>query len=150
MRGVADPATEPRRCENPGDAQSTFDALASTDKELYWIEGTTKRFKDGYNWFGARPGAVWNWPSAIFDAFYSWSVQNHVPAMIAETGCLEDPADPGRKAAWFKQADGWLHTHPNVKAFVYFNTTVRWPWFVDTSPQSLEAWRALANDPLLR
>jgi hypothetical protein len=33
---------------------------------------------------------------------------------------------------------------------VYFNTAMRWPWFVDTSPQSLEAFRALANDPLLR
>lgn len=41
--------------ENPDDAQSTFDALGSTDKELHWIEGTTKRFEDGYNWFGRHP-----------------------------------------------------------------------------------------------
>jgi pimeloyl-ACP methyl ester carboxylesterase len=40
---------------NPTDAQSTFDALGSNDKELYWIEGTTKRFEDGYNWFGLIP-----------------------------------------------------------------------------------------------
>jgi esterase/lipase len=44
--------------ENPSDAQSTFDALASNDKELHWIEGTTKRFKDGYNWFGRQPEKV--------------------------------------------------------------------------------------------
>lgn len=44
--------------ENPGDAQSTFDALGSTDKELFWIEGTTRRFEDGYNWFGRHPGKV--------------------------------------------------------------------------------------------
>lgn len=43
---------------NPSDAQSTFDALASTDKELHWIEGTTKRFEDGYNWFGRHPEKV--------------------------------------------------------------------------------------------
>jgi len=27
---------------------------------------------------------------------------------------------------------------------------VRWPWFVDTSSQSLQAFSALANDPLFR
>jgi hypothetical protein len=70
--------------------------------------------------------------------------------MITETGCLEDPGDPGRKAGWFNDADAWLHTHPDIKAFVYFNTTVRWPWFVDTSSQSLQAFSALANDPLFR
>jgi hypothetical protein len=105
---------------------------------------------DGYNYAGAKAGAQWRTVDAIFSSFYAWSVQHHLPAMIAETGCLEDPADPGRKAAWFNEADGWLHTHPDIKAFVYFNTTVRWPWFVDTSAQSLQAFTALANDPLLR
>jgi hypothetical protein len=70
--------------------------------------------------------------------------------MITETGCLEDHNDPARKAEWFKDADAWLHAHPDIRAFVYFNTTVRWPWWVDTSPQSLQAFRALAHDPLLR
>lgn len=50
---------------NPTDAQSTFDALASTDKELYWIEGTPHRFKDGYNWFGRHPEKV----IAFFDKY---------------------------------------------------------------------------------
>ncbi|WP_374033742.1 alpha/beta hydrolase family protein [Bdellovibrio bacteriovorus] len=43
---------------NPADAQHTFDLLGSTEKELYWIEGTTKRFEDGYNWFGRHPQKV--------------------------------------------------------------------------------------------
>jgi hypothetical protein len=51
--------------ENPDDAQSTFDALASTEKELHWIEGTTKRFEDGYNWFGRHPDKV----LAFFDKY---------------------------------------------------------------------------------
>jgi hypothetical protein len=105
---------------------------------------------DGYNYAFAKAGARWRTVADLFDSFSAWSVEKHLPAMITETGCLEDPADPGRKAAWFNQADVWLHTHPDIKAFVYFNTAMRWPWFVDTSPQSLEAWRALANDPLLR
>lgn len=44
--------------KNPEDAQKTFDLLGSKEKELVWIEGTTRRFKDGYNWFGRNPEKV--------------------------------------------------------------------------------------------
>ncbi len=40
--------------DNPADGQKTFDMLGSTEKELFWIEGTTRRF-DGYNYFGNHP-----------------------------------------------------------------------------------------------
>lgn len=43
---------------NPEDAQKTFDLLGSREKELFWIEGTTRRFEDGYNWFGRYPDRV--------------------------------------------------------------------------------------------
>lgn len=43
---------------NPEDAQKTFDLLGSTEKELIWIEGTTRRFKDGYNYFGRHPEKI--------------------------------------------------------------------------------------------
>jgi hypothetical protein len=36
----------------------TFDLLASNEKELFWIEGTTRRFKDGYNYFGRHPERI--------------------------------------------------------------------------------------------
>ncbi|MCD0459542.1 alpha/beta hydrolase family protein [Roseiconus lacunae] len=44
--------------KNPEDAQKTFDLLASKEKELVWIENTTRRFKDGYNYFGRHPEKV--------------------------------------------------------------------------------------------
>lgn len=40
---------------NPEDGQKTFDLLGAKEKEIFWIEGTTRRFKDGYNWFGREP-----------------------------------------------------------------------------------------------
>ncbi len=43
---------------NPEDAQKTFDLLGSKEKELFWIQGTTRRFKDGYNHFGRHPEKV--------------------------------------------------------------------------------------------
>jgi hypothetical protein len=32
--------------------------LTPNEKELFWIEGTTRRFKDGYNYFGRHPEKV--------------------------------------------------------------------------------------------
>lgn len=43
---------------NPEDGQKTFDLLGSEEKELLWIEGTTKRFRDGYNYFGKNPDKI--------------------------------------------------------------------------------------------
>jgi hypothetical protein len=43
---------------NPEEAQKTFDLLGSNEKELLWIEGTTRRFSDGYNYFGRHPEKV--------------------------------------------------------------------------------------------
>ncbi len=43
---------------NPEDAQKTFDLLGSKEKELLLIEGTTKRFRDGYNYFGKNPDKI--------------------------------------------------------------------------------------------
>jgi hypothetical protein len=105
---------------------------------------------DGYNWYGAHSNARWRSLGDIFSNFYYWTLNEHVPAMITETGCLEDPRNPGRKAAWFRQADTWLHSHPNIKAFVYFDTNQKWPWWVDTSAQSLRSFKAMAHDPLFR
>lgn len=44
--------------KNPEDAQKTFDLISSTEKELFWIENTTKRFRDGYNYFGKHPEKI--------------------------------------------------------------------------------------------
>lgn len=44
----------------PEDGQQTFDLLGSTAKELFWIEGTNRRF-DGYNYFGTQPEVMLNW-----------------------------------------------------------------------------------------
>ena len=40
--------------DNPKDAQEIFDNIGSSEKELFWIEGTNRRF-DGYNYFGIHP-----------------------------------------------------------------------------------------------
>ncbi len=44
--------------KNPEDAQKTFDMLGTKEKEMIWVENTTRRFKDGYNYFGRYPKKV--------------------------------------------------------------------------------------------
>lgn len=44
--------------KNPEDGQKTFDLLATKDKEMIWVENTTHRFRDGYNYFRRYPEKV--------------------------------------------------------------------------------------------
>ncbi|WP_067654122.1 alpha/beta hydrolase family protein [Ferrimonas marina] len=46
--------------DNPRDGQRTFDLLGTTERSLYWVEGTTRRF-DGYNFFGEQPQMMLEW-----------------------------------------------------------------------------------------
>lgn len=39
-------------------ARTTFDALCSERKRLFWLEQTTHRFRDGFNEFGRRPEPI--------------------------------------------------------------------------------------------
>ena len=50
--------------DNPNDAQEIFDNIGSAEKELFWIEGTHRRF-DGYNYFGVNPEKM----IAFFDKY---------------------------------------------------------------------------------
>lgn len=44
----------------PSDVQAVFDAIPLEDKELFWIEGTTRRW-DGYRHFAQEPARVLDW-----------------------------------------------------------------------------------------
>jgi pimeloyl-ACP methyl ester carboxylesterase len=62
---------------NPEDAQKTFDMLGSKDKEMIWVENTTRRFKDGYNYFGRHPEKV----LAFFDKHMKHAVDRKESAV---------------------------------------------------------------------
>jgi homoserine acetyltransferase len=44
----------------PQDVQEIYDAIPVAEKNLYWMEGTDRRF-DGYNFFGAHPELPIEW-----------------------------------------------------------------------------------------
>lgn len=45
---------------HPGDVQGIYDRIGAESKELFWIEGTTRRF-DGYKYFGEQPEKMLGW-----------------------------------------------------------------------------------------
>jgi hypothetical protein len=131
--------TDGRRAElwYPGDAY--VDAIAA----------------DAYNWYNCRPGIDNPWWSLqqVIDPLRRFG-QGHPDKelMLMEFGSYEDPAVPGRKAAWFNAAQqlfkqpGW----EQFTAIVYYNTTLgNYPncrWWIDTSQSSLDAFRSFATD----
>jgi hypothetical protein len=112
------------------------------DEYVDWIGA------DAYNWYPTRK--TWaTYSSGILDAFYTWSAPHAKPLIIGETGTMEDPARPGRKAAWFADALAWLKKHPAIKAWSYFDSVSPkgYDFRLATSPSSIAGYRAIAQDP---
>ena len=58
----------------------------------------------------------------------------------------EDPAVPGRKAAWFADAAAWIGSHSAIRAVSYFDgiSPKGYDFRVDTSSASFDAWRTMS------
>jgi beta-mannanase len=103
---------------------------------------------DGYNGPGCRPQGGWRELSDLFGDFYAWGSSHGKPLMLGETGSAEDPADAGRKAAWFDNAARDLATEmPNVQAVIYFDARKACDYRVGSSSRSIEGFKRLALDP---
>jgi RTX calcium-binding nonapeptide repeat (4 copies) len=123
--------------------EGTAPAFYPGDAYVDWI------CADGFNWYPAQ--APWKSFQDIFPWFYDWASQRGKPLMIGETGTMEDPADPGRKATWFDRIVPSLQAMPAIKAFVYFHSRSPkgYEFWTDTSARSTSAFRNLAASPYL-
>jgi hypothetical protein len=115
------------------------DAYYPGDAYVDWIAA------DGFNWSACK-GALWEEFSDLFGAFYRWGSSRDKPLMVPATGSVEDPANPGRKAAWFDNAVQAMDSMPRIKALVYFHSDRDCPWWADTSSSALRAFKRLARD----
>ena len=114
---------------------------------------------DGYNWYGClrvgEAAARWRMFSDVYQGLRLFGLAHPTkPLVIAEMGTIEDPADPGRKAEWFADAQAALESPAwsQVRAVLYFNRPDTAPtkycrWQAKTSPSSLSAFRTLATAP---
>jgi hypothetical protein len=78
------------------------------------------------------------------------------PMAVCETGCQEDLRDPAYKPGWYARALAWVKANRAEIVSVTWNTSADGPgdvtltWHPNSSPASLEAFRALAASPVWR
>ena len=84
-----------------------------------------------------------------FKALYdSCALLGDQPMMIAEFGTGEFESNGFDKAAWITDAFNKIKTdYPRLKIFTWFNINKELDWRVNSSPETLEAFRKSMKDP---
>jgi hypothetical protein len=108
---------------------------------------------DAYNWFTCRPGIVNAWKPLrqIIDPQRQFWLQHQSEELwLTEYGTVEDPAVPGRKAQWYRDAQA-LFKEPDFAAFdgvMQFESvpSATCKWSPDTSATAGTAWREWGQD----
>ena len=144
-----------------------FTAVGATNVEFVWCPnawafetGTAQQWypgdayvqwtcADGYNWAPAKPGAQWWSFERTFRHFYAWASKKTKPIIIGEVGAVEDPSQPGRKAAWIRDLAGTVRNWPKVKGVVWFDSihntrsepNTNYDWRIGSSASSRAAWK---------
>ncbi len=101
---------------------------------------------DGYNWGTSRPWSHWRSFDELFGELYRrlTALAPGKPVMIAEFASSEEGGD---KALWIGEAFRHLkESYPHVKAFVWFDIVKETDWAIDSSPESLAAFRRAMRD----
>ena len=133
--------------------------LAATDRRAAakwypgdeWVDGIAG---DAYNWFTCRSGinTAWKPLRDIIDPQRRfWLNHTSEELWLAEYGTVEDPAVPGRKAQWFRDAQALFKT----SEFEVFDGVMLFEpvpsdtckWSPDTSSSAAAAWRDWGRDP---
>jgi beta-mannanase len=87
-------------------------------------------------------------PADLFDQIYA-DYAARKPLMLTELGAVDRG---GRtKADWITLLAAWVEQHPAMGAVVWFDTDTHpgydEKWRIDTDPESLAAFRAMARNP---
>lgn len=99
---------------------------------------------DGYNW-GTVPRGSWETPQQLFGADLDRlrSLAPGKPILIAETASAEAG---GSKSQWISTLVSYLAAQRDVTGFVWFDINKERDWRIDSSPQSVAAFKqALVN-----
>lgn len=116
---------------------------AADDWRTYWPGGNYVDWvgMDGYNWGTSRAWSSWESFAEIFGRLYA-DYRRRKPLMICEVASAELGGD---KAAWIRDMHAALDGRfADVRALVWFDVNKETDWRVDSSPASLDAFRALA------
>jgi hypothetical protein len=102
---------------------------------------------DGYNWGTSQTWSQWQTFDQIFAATYAelQAIHSGKPMIIGEFASSEKGGD---KAAWISDAFQQIRAkYPQIRAVVWFDINKETDWRIDSSPESLAAFKdAVAGD----
>jgi hypothetical protein len=94
---------------------------------------------DGYNW-GSTNGKAWQSFSQVFDrSLADLRALTGRPLMLAEVGSSPIGGD---KAAWISDMFAQLRSHPEIRAFIWFDLNKETDWRIQSSAASARAFAA--------
>ena len=102
---------------------------------------------DGYNRYPCS-GQSWRSFSEVFAPARTFAKGIGKDLIVGEYGCVELPGDPSAKANWFRAAAQTIKSWPEVTGVVYshvFDELIDCAYFVDTSPESLAAFKKIGR-----
>ncbi len=113
---------------------------------------------DGYNWYRCRgDGDQWRELASIIEAHRRFGMEHPTKGlMLWEFGSVEDPANPGRKAQWFRNAQALFKQpgYSQYKALITWegrlysgSSSSNCGFDYASSPSARDAWIAMATDP---
>ena len=124
------------------------DAWYPGDEWVDWL-GVT-----GFNAYGDGE-TRWRTFPATFAPFRAWSLERGRPLLVVATASTENPYvtpdEPRSKPTWIREALATLEEWPEVQGLVWFNgpgPDAARQWSIDSTSDSLDAFRELATSPL--
>ena len=116
------------------------------DDYVNWIGLDAYNFYPIDPWGGQRPYRDFdNCFRAIYD---SCTAMSDKPVMIAEFGSGEFNYNGLTKADWIEEAFTKIKTeYPRIKLFTWFHIKKELDWRVNSSPESLDAFKSALEDP---
>jgi hypothetical protein len=102
---------------------------------------------DGYNRYPCS-GQSWRSFANIFAPAQRFARSIGKNLFVGEYGCVENPGNPSAKARWFRAAGDAIRSWNNVTGVLYshvFDEPFGCAYWVDTSPKSLAAFKAVGN-----
>lgn len=122
---------------NVGTSRVSYAAIYPGDEYVDWLG------LDGYNWGTSQTWSVWQSLQTVFKSSYdSITALSAKPLMIGETASSELGGD---KASWIRTGFSYIETSmPRIKAVVWFHANKETDWRVNSSSNSLTAFREIA------
>jgi hypothetical protein len=123
---------------------AAYSSAGARAAELWPAAGVDYAGVNAYNWAGCSAGQDSHWVPLgnVCRSAVAWARREEKPLIVAEWGCVEDQADPARKAAWITAAGEWVAGTPEVAAMSYLHAAGSCPWWLDSSPAALAAYTA--------